>query len=1225
MDAVAQRQVAIAILVGVWGFKLQQVWFNSQSGAASQHYHGVQNNLATTELHPIQFQTGLWCLLDLVYFISLWRVRIPRLDFRFSVFAILILASWMLDLGVAGFYYDRVYGHRRIPGGDNGPRFADKQYLPAGSEMFNDSHIIGSHLVHVLPPTLAKLNPGNASFCLGLGGSAHIPLKIKGTPPWKVSYEFYGLDGTHKLFENIEFKSNSTGFDPRTGTKSAVIDNVSLPADKPGIYRLVSVKELVGDEGKVLPPNLVEVVHCPSGNLLQKKDNPGVEHVDRCVDQSYDFTIALTGTPPFSAWYTRKIGDASSLVKVEGTADTQHAQPFKKSKHPLPADIEQRLIQAQSREVRIPVEVSVQAALDHTFMLLQVVDGRGNTVRYKSHKGQEMPPAAGNTVIEAQRYSDTVWVKGRPLPSANFGNCQAMRIRPEYPDESAPLPVRLTGTQPWQLRYARAASEEDLAAGNYEARLTIKDIDNPNLALSVKKPGYYSLLSIADAYCPGTIELPTTCEVQQAVPPTMNISVSEVVRECFGATGVNVNVSMTGEPPFWVHFEQRNKGTGEKQTLRYTFAKAQESLKIKPQDPGEYEYAFPKLGDAVYTDGVDTHSKPFTQVVHALPDVTISVRETTRCLGDTATLDLHISGVPPYSLTYTILRGTYKEQYVRRDIREKRISVETPALEVAGTYFVDLIDLTDGNGCTAPIESKPVSIEVLGQRPSVQFKCPKPLRLLEGSSIPLPVAVSGHGNYKLTYRKREDPDRILHISGARTIDALTVSQAGTYELQSFQDGFCAGRVLEPHTCEVVTIPKPALTIPETEYDTVDEKGVRIRRGVCEGTPDKLSVHLQGKPQFKIKINYRHLHSHRMSKSSEQTVRDYEDRAAKQFAWINLITDVPGQHVYEFRTVSDDNYADGVSLFDPLSRSPPKVAQTVHARPKAVFLDKPEKNFQCISDDSDTGLQVELTGQPPFSVEIYRKHESQPRDTVRLTVNTTRFTYHPDKPTTTGKYTYTLRSVSDASGCDTLYRGTEPGARVTIQVADIARITRDWDPLAPLCAGDMLSYSLEGTGPFTLSYTWNRKPQKEVVVTDPVVLLYAGEAGTVNVTRVCNSVGCCYRPPGGLVNEVRAFPRAIVDGGEDLVEDIREGDESIMRVEFVGIPPFTFKYQRTPLSRGERTQAETFTVENILENTYTVGTDKEGKYRVTSIKDRYCQYPPRKMANPKASNAVLKAK
>ncbi|KAJ3177672.1 hypothetical protein HDU85_005783 [Gaertneriomyces sp. JEL0708] len=1193
IDPVRQRQIALGVYLLTWAIKFRNV-------AA---YLEGDTVMGSQELQ-------LWFLLDLLFFFGLWKTQTPGLDFRFTVFGVIVFAHWMFDMGGWGFLAPETH---HVGGVDH----AGDVVNPAPA-IFDDAYIQGSHLVNVKPPTVVKLNPEAQSFCLGFGNKTTVlPVKIKGTPPWDITYEFYGYDGSFKQYKNITLDQSSSITGKKNEKNERVVDTYGIEVERLGVYRLAYVYE--GKEAAhLLKPDMITVVPCPDARLVPPKGDKQVEAVDICVDQPYTFNIHASGTPPLKTWYLRKVGKTESLVVVEGLdgEPTIHQKKSLFGTDP-PEDVQTRLDATRPRRYQLPVEFNVEAPSEHLFKVVQVTDGDNNTVTYPSRFLHDMPPTHKTSLL-ADRFSESFLLNGRALPQARFENCENVKVRTGYEDETATLPIHLAGTGPWDIRYARAASQEDAAAGVYEFKGDINDITTSRLPLSVRTPGVYVLLSVAGKYCPGTVELPTTCVVQKTVPPTIDVSVEPIVKDCFGATGLHANLSMTGEPPFWIEYEQINKNTGHKSVERRNFNKAVETMDFKPSLPGEYEYIFTRIGDGVYEKGVAVSGKRFTQVIHAPPEVTVVHSDRMRCLGDTARISVDIGGVAPWTLSYELYKGSQKDRYVQKDISNRRFDIETPAFQSAGTYFVELVEVTDGNGCTERIKNRPISIEVLSQRPSVHFQCPRPIQFLEGQKATLPVGISGHGKYKLTYRRGDD-NKEFSVSGERTISGIEVSQAGDYELVGITDAYCSGRVLSPSACRAVTIPRPSVSLSETDYLNISG-GVYRRQPVCAGTPDVLEAQLTGRPPFKI--IYKHEWTGRVSK--EQEAGDYEDHAAHKFARINLATDKPGLHKYRFTTIADDNYRTPMRINDGAGLL---VEQVVNPRPKAVFLEEPERLVQCVSSESDTELKIQLTGQPPFRLQMFRKHESQLREIINLEINENTFTYRPEEPTSTGTFKYTIQSVADASGCETIYDGTEEGSWVKVTVADIPRISLDHHDRL-VCVGDMLVYSLEGTAPFTVGYDWNGLQQKPVTVNDPVLMLFPGESGVVNITRVCNANKCCWQPPAGILKDVKPLPRAKVDGGLNVIDDIREGEESTMLVELNGTPPFSFRYTRKPnpdAKRKKQEPPETFTIENINVREYELHTDKEGLFRVTWVKDAYCEYPPKKMADPKMANALLKKK
>ncbi|KAJ3161300.1 hypothetical protein HDU86_007082 [Geranomyces michiganensis] len=1182
------------------------------------------NQVLTPGATPSWVEDVWWMVFPLYAFL-LWKLPVPNPPFAGWVYAVVAVTLCMISFGVPGIVDQAITSHRGL--GHRGPSHAPK-VAPAVDPWFRESdHILGSHKVHVLPPTVATVIT-EQPYCLGHSQkSATIPVRIKGTPPWTITYEVWGYDGSHDTFANIPFGEAPAVTEGQSQKRTRVLRTYDIIATKPGIYRLTSVRESLGDQGRIVQ-ELATVVDCPSGSLIAPESNQAVHRIDRCLDDSYTFHLKLSGTPPLSAWYLGQIADERFWSKVDGDP-TDISQPsMKKSaltslkKKQIPQNLLEVLLDTQARDQTIPVEVKIEVATEYLFKLGQVADGRNNSVRYPSLS--DYPSGDGHRVSAIDQ-SKTIIVQGRGRPSAKFGICDEMRIRTYYPDEGVNLPVQLEGAGPWDLKVDRATTEE---ADDHELRLALNNLEDPRPRLHVKEAGFYTLRAVSDKYCTGEVGLPASCLVQAANAPTLDISKQETLTECFGATGASAILTMTGEPSFWVEIEEHNKETGTRKSRRYDFTKAIETLHFRPKEPGEYEYVFTKIGDKFYPEGVPIRDIRFSQTVHAVSDANFAGDHADRklCVGDTANFEIQFSGNPPYSLTYQLVKGSRKLPFtIKTDNRSQ--SITPPPFLHAGKYHLELNELTDGNRCTTSVASRSIVIEVLTPRPRAQFHCPKPIPMLEGGRARMPVTVSGHGKYRLRFRPQEGGSADeAEVRAVSDITDIEVRSPGTYELVAFEDQYCKGEIITAKKeCEVIKLEKPTVSIPTSPKDPRMrlQDGHLIRDSVCQGQYDEMHVDLTGKPQFRITYVHEHSQDGKGASRSEQHAWAEQDRRGSSSADIDLVTDVPGLHTYIITNVIDDNYRTPLPV-NGTGGGPLRFQQRVHAKPTAVFPDKQDRVSRCISEESDTEFRLKLTGLPPFAITLHRKHESHPGVDVNVTSATNEFKYRPERPNATGKYTYTIKSVVDANGCERTYRETDPGARVTIQVADMARIAILGDALRP-CAGDMLSYSLEGSAPFTVSYTWNGKKQPNVRAMDDVMMLFAGTGGTVNVTSVCNSVNCCYYPRGGLVTHVNPLPRAIVDEGDNKVENIREGGESDIRFEFQGTGPYSFGYSRTPLydpDEEEPPKSEEYTVENVG-SPYYITTDLEGLFRVTWIEDQFCRYPRKVAADPKLANAQLK--
>jgi hypothetical protein len=167
-----------------------------------------------------------------------------------------------------------------------------------------------------------------------------------------------------------------------------------------------------------------------------------------------------------------------------------------------------------------------------------------------------------------------------------------MKAGHSYQDQSLKLPISLSGFGPWNVQIARYNSDKDLEAGEEAIEeFPLRDWDSQNLQVPISKPGLYVLKSVSDAFCEGHIDLPSsTCLIQQKYPPTISVAAEPIEQSCVGAIGALVNVSLTGDPPFWIDYDEVYKNSRTRRTIRLN--KLRDTLSFKPSLPGTYVYEF---------------------------------------------------------------------------------------------------------------------------------------------------------------------------------------------------------------------------------------------------------------------------------------------------------------------------------------------------------------------------------------------------------------------------------------------------------------------------------------------------------------------------------------------------------------------------------------------------------------------------------------------------------
>ena len=409
---------------------------------------------------------------------------------------------------------------------------------------------------------------------------------------------------------------------------------------------------------------------------------------------------------------------------------------------------------------------------------------------------------------------------------------------------------------------------------------------------------------------------------------------------------------------------------------------------------------------------------------------------------------------------------------------------------------------------------------------------------------------------------------------------ISIGSIGEYELLSFKDAVCSGTIGSPKSVKVKSIPFPDITLEIPSSGVASGSTLQIPP-VCVGETSTFDYTLSGRPPFKLRYTVDTTFQNGETKSSASEV-DVDTMFFKQA----VDTSNAGRYRYHLTSYSDENYR------APLK--PPHhildVEQVVYNSPSASFIDPAERVIRCMAETSGVfELNLKLKGMPPFELVIEEYHNNLPSSTIKKTVpiqqlnqGTDGFTYRIlTKPNhTSGRFDYKLVSISDKTQCDASLDESNGVIQTSIDVADQAKIISL--NAATACLGDMLSFNLQGTPPFVIGYTWNGQEQPDVTITDPVLGFWAGEPGTLTISKVCNALGCCDNNVSNdksMTIDIKPLPKVIVDGGEDLVDDIREGDESEFVVDFEGEPPFTFTYTKLKLKDPQSGQ-ESVTISDI---------------------------------------------
>lgn len=354
------------------------------------------------------------------------------------------------------------------------------------------------------------------------------------------------------------------------------------------------------------------------------------------------------------------------------------------------------------------------------------------------------------------------------------------------------------------------------------------------------------------------------------------------------------------------------------------------------------------------------------------------------------------------------------------------------------------------------------------------------------------------------------------------------------------------------------------------------------------------------------------------------------------------TSKAGTYRYEFAPPADSLYNNN----RPSSGSKGGVAplvmqQTVFAKPTAAFAKAGQSFKYCMAEqDNEDRIPMVLTGVPPFYVEMEIKHQSGAMAETYRVPSIMTHTYGlqiPRQHLRPGTQQVRIRKVRDARGCqqktddlvgvsvgggggggDSLSlssssssssssSGVSNAAASSVQVQLFeAPAIYALESRTDYCVGERISYTLSGTPPFDVWYTFGGVARKGGSATTTFRRV-AEAPGEFTVTGISDKASEC-RAAVNLTRVIHPLPSVRVSQGRTARVDIHEGGAVEMVFEFGGTPPFEFTYTRSTNARkGQRSQVLETRHDISYETTKTVRASQEGTYDVVAIKDKYCAF------------------
>lgn len=1073
-----------------------------------------------------------------------------------------------------------------------------------------DAHFKGQLTINYLPDLLARFNPwGMGTVCLEPRQTIEVPIEFNTTttlgslqiqhvrPDSEVTVTTYQGLKLKKLlrrdYSHLKLHPKYRDIDP--------IFYVEIPVTSPGIYRLARVFDNHRNAIRTYQAEFV-VGACPTAKYIYP-----FSHTYQCVGSQFKTEdqvelplVEAVGVAPMTVDVQITSHDKASAFTLDmgpgiSRDKPEWLQPRTVTKSTLPpASIDLRKLLAQQLDATVQFQIS------------SITDALNNTLRFN-------PKYTGSDIwfqYHLRRAPQLRLVDTTPQRQMVTGGSKWLRVEatPAPSENEFPIVVEL-------VHKGRDGTDSFTAT-------TFKLTADLRRGIEITAPGIYSLAGGGNKYCQGEILSPETpVNVTLAPKPEVEIHANPIVDKCLGTIGYNFAFDLSGKPPFTVdYYVYRNQlgrlssvdANGAPRKLRASGFT--ETLEFKPTTKGNYVVMFAAIGDSLHKpQEVDrkryTYGTYFNQVSQA---AVAGPRRVALCHGDLATVPVEFSGNGPYLFAYEIINAETKK-VLRREksvaVEGDRYTIDIPGSMVSSLVKLRLIEAFDKFSCKAEITADSVAVQGRSAVAKVGFADSKKelyYTIAEGDSVSVPLKVSDgvSGKDRVGYSLTDDADPPKFIKQLYSSDSrqLVAKQKGIYQLTSFENAGCPGEVSSnTQKIHVDFYPKPDIVVssPNTEREEANKLTLR---GVCQAATQPIKLQLTGMAPFIV--DYQVTLPGGVAENRLQRILD--DSTS-----IDLPTENAGDYRLVINKVWDSRYKRGKSKVDTLAVT---VEYSVTPLPMISF---PTSRLQVcenrIGSIDNLAIPASVTGNYPFLAEALLKHTDGSTEKLKFDVLGPVLELPAEslaRSLVLGTHTLEITGLADGHGCKrTEFASPVRFAIEVTPVPDIFKLT----PRRHYCVGDHVHYNITGEPPFTVGYTFAGKKQQAML--SSWFSRLATRSGNLTIDTLRDSAA--YECPVDLTSnveksdqlrlEVHDIPSVKVQRGNDIIEDIHEGEYTELRFSFSGVPPFSLTYVRTTVARsGKRAHVlETFEVDDIDAYDYVVKASLEGTYEAIRIQDKHC--------------------
>lgn len=756
-------------------------------------------------------------------------------------------------------------------------------------------HLGGQHTVHLLPHATAQLNSAESCYCIKnptakTAQPVLLPILLNNTSPSQLTYTLSPLPGYNFDPKRITILSKHLirPSRPQQHSEAGQLIDEELPSWLTGVVQPsnaptlrhplpgspASPDELSATQSIVyLPVTQLGVVHLV-GMLDQEsrpvwirrtKENEGVKvagcpeagfatrekEVDTCqvagaVPETRPLGLEVRGFEPLEVRWAITTGQGQALrTKYDSLAGIRNGHG------PVEAPI------------ALPANATLASTGTQVFTLESVKDGCGTQVNFPAERVPDYGLLSGT--INSRSF--TV----HPPPSVVFsGGCARGQDISLLVGGKGSIELKLANIQDELEARSRARQEgrkRDEQKFTIGWRWTGSDGETEdhhltttatNPSFEVTKAGAYELISIESKYCKGVVDSSTSCSVVIQPEPTIDATFTPLYDVCKSEVGLTASVHLSGLAPFKLHYTLTQTSPHRRSNSQsISLPSAREEFTLRPPGPGEWEYAFTKLEDARYKGAkaviLDSSAPGLrrSQTVQLVAEAEWTERHRTvrSCEGDSLEVELELKGKGPFEVKYNIV-GQEINTLSNIIGPKHKFTVQVPPH--VSHFALALESIKDGLGCTRPLKTRDLAVDVKRTRPAAKLQgttADRQLVLRDDEPARVPLRLVGEGPWRVSYLPPPLPGKpanpvevVLH--GANAELKLSSPRPGTYKLLDVRDAYCPGEVTETEFT-VGVLPRPTLQFADDALGTIGRDGLLVRRGVCEGTPDSVHVKFSG--------------------------------------------------------------------------------------------------------------------------------------------------------------------------------------------------------------------------------------------------------------------------------------------------------------------------------------------------------------------------------------------